>query len=292
MRNVVAWLPVVLLPAGVLLLTPERWPRWAFMWLLAFAIYAGCKWLTWVTATARGAPWWRHAGYLALWPGLDADAFLHRPVTRRPATSEWIFGSAKLLLGILLLWGIAPLAQDELARGWLGMLGIVFALHFGLFDLFRLIWQTVGVDARPLMDWPIAARSVSEFWGRRWNTAFRDLTHRFLFRPLTALRGASAALTLGFLFSGVVHDLVISLPANAGYGGPTLYFALQGAAIFLERSTLGVWIGLGSGWVGWTFTMVCLAAPLPLLFHAPFVRGVVVPFVDCLDAPTMGGFHE
>jgi alginate O-acetyltransferase complex protein AlgI len=130
------------------------------------------------------------------------------------------------------------------------------------------------------MDWPVLACSVSDFWGKRWNTAFRDLTHRFLFRPLTARFGAKAGLAVGFLFSGFVHDLVVSAPAQGGYGGPTLFFLLQGAAILFERSATGQRLGLGKGVRGWAFTVVVLLAPLFLLFHPPFVREVIVPFID------------
>ena len=132
------------------------------------------------------------------------------------------------------------------------------------------------------MNWPLASTSVSEFWGRRWNTAFRDLTHRFLFRPVSTRLGARWALVAGFVFSGVLHDLVISVPAGGGYGGPSLFFALQGVAILVERGRVGRWLGLGQSARGWLFTMGILLMPLYGLFHPPFVREIVVPFLRAL----------
>jgi hypothetical protein len=277
------------LPAAVALIVPPAWPRWALMWALAFAIYAGCKWLTWRRTPVQGVAVWRHAGYLLGWPGLDAAAFLdprRGPPPPRPSVTEWLFAGSKLALGVALLFGVVrliPLRHPYLV-GWVGMIGLAMVLHFGSFHLLSCAWRRAGVEARPLMNWPLTSSGVSEFWGRRWNTAFRDLTHRFLFRPLSTRLGARWAVGAGFFFSGVVHDVVISVPAGGGYGGPTLFFAVQGVAIFGERSRPGRRTGLGQGWRGWLFTMAVLLAPLYGLFHPPFVREIVVPFLGALGA--------
>ena len=282
------WPPLLLLPAAVTLAVPPTWPRWAYMWALAFAIYAGCKWLTWRRTPVPGVPVWRHAGYLLGWPGLDAAAFLNPrqgPPPPRPGVTEWLFAGSKLALGSL-LFAVVRLFPPEYPYlvGWVGMVGLILVLHFGSFHLLSCAWRRAGIEAKPLMNWPLASASVSEFWGRRWNTAFRDLTHRFLFRPLSRRLGARWAIVVGFFFSGVVHDLVISVPSGGGYGGPSLFFALQGGAIFVERGRLGRQIGLGQGWRGWLFTMFVLLAPLYGLFHPPFVLEVVVPFLRALGA--------
>lgn len=86
------------------------------------------------------------------------------------------------------------------------------------------------------MNRPLTSTSLSEFWGRRWNSAFRDLTYRFLFRPSASWLGPRWGILVGFLFSGAIHDLVISVPARGGYGGPTVFFAIQGAAMVIERT--------------------------------------------------------
>ncbi len=58
------WIPLAVLPAAVVALVPAAWPRWAFMWTLAFAIYCGCKWLTWKRTPTPGD----HCGEeLAIW---------------------------------------------------------------------------------------------------------------------------------------------------------------------------------------------------------------------------------
>ena len=263
------------------------WPRWALMWVLALAIFCGCKWITWRGDRRRGLASWRDVGYLAAWPGLDAGRFLDPDATpAKPMAWEWWFASGKLGLGALLLFvgarGVP--AESPVAVGWVGMVGIVMVLHFGAFHLLSCGWRRVGVDARPLMNWPLVSVSLGEFWGRRWNTAFRDLTHRFLFRPLKLRLGAYGAVVAGFAFSGLVHDAVISVPAGGGYGGPTLFFLLQGAGLLIERSRIGRRIGLGAGPRGWLFTMGMLLAPAAILFHRPFVTRIIVPFMRAIGA--------
>lgn len=254
------------------------------MWLLAVAIYVGCKWLTWRRAGETNAKAWQHAAYLIAWPGLDADAFL-RPPNRAtvvaPPASECATAFANIVAGWILFFVITPRLAESwaLAAGWVGFAAILLMLHFGLFRLLSCGWRSVGVQAAPLMNNPPAAKSVSEYWGRRWNTAFRDLTHKFLFRPLSHRLGPKGALVIGFLFSGLVHDLVISVPAGGGYGGPTLFFVVQAAGMLIERSRGGRKLGLGRGWRGWLFTMVILIGPAWLLFHPPFAKRVVLPFV-------------
>ncbi len=281
------WAPLAVLPAAVVLFAPAAWPAWLFMWVLAFALFFGCKWLTWRrTQTPRATPL-RHAGYLFAWPGLDAAAFSNPDRTPKcPSVAEWLFAFGKLASGLAILYGgvRAVPAEYPYLVGWVGMIGIVLALHFGAFHLLSCAWRSIGVEAAPPMDWPLAATGVSDFWGKRWNRAFRDLTHRFLFRPLVARVGARGAVAAGFLFSGLIHEVVISLPAAAGYGGPTLFFAIQGAALLFERSSIGRRIGLGHGLRGWLFTAVALLAPVGLLFHPPFVLGVVVPFLHAIGA--------
>jgi hypothetical protein len=84
--------------------------------------------------------------------------------------------------------------------------------------------------------------------------------------------------------SGLIHELVISVPARGGYGMPTAYFVLQGLALAGERSSLGRRLGLGRGWRGWLFTMVATAGPAYWLFPPVFVRNVILPMLAAIGA--------
>ena len=164
------------------------------------------------------------------------------------------------------------------------MAGLVFLLHFGSFDLLALFWQRQGINAPPLMHAPILAGSLGEFWGRRWNSGFRDLVFGWSFAPLKRRLGARTATGLIFFVSGLIHDLVISLPAGGGYGLPTAYFALQGAGLLAEHrrgSALARWRGR---WQGRVWTWLVVAGPAFWLFHPPFVRRVILPFMQAIHA--------
>jgi hypothetical protein len=269
------------------LLAPLAWPPWGQMWGLALAIYICCKWLTWQTVAIR-APIWKQAAYLLAWPGMDANMFLSAQSADcsvcRPI--EWLAATGKFALGIALLFGVARLvpAQHDYLAGWIGMIAIVLILHFGAFHLLSCWWRRFGIPARVVMNRPLASTSLAEFWGRRWNTAFRDLTHRFLFRPCAGWFGTRGGVFVGFLFSGAIHDLVISVPSQGGYGGPTVFFALQGAAMIVERSAFGHRLGLGAGLSGRLFAFTVLLAPVGLLFHPPFVLAIIVPFMKVIGA--------
>jgi hypothetical protein len=285
--DVWGWLPISVLPLTAVACRDLLQP-WVLMWVLAFAIYLSLKWLTWWMARLRIAhPAWRSVAYLLGWPGMDADAFLDarlHPPPRSPRT--WLWAIFETALGAILLWVVAgsiPQAQP-LLRGWAGMFGLILLLHFGAFQIIALIWQNLGVKAEPIMSAPLRSTSLGEFWGKRWNLGFRQLAHELIFRRAYRKLGAGMASFLVFLVSGLIHDLVISLPARGGYGLPTLYFLIQGAGVAVERSTFGTRLGLGQGTRGWCFMVVLLTVPVFGLFHPWFVLRVILPFMRAIHA--------
>lgn len=278
-----AWLPLVVLPAVTRLMTVAA-PRWVQMWGLAVSIYGGLKWLSFaVSPAARDATALKAAGYLFLWTGMDAEAFFRRAgQSIRTRWTEWAWSVGQIAVGVWVLLVAAPglAVEHPLIAGWLTMFGVVSVLHFGVSHLLSLGWRVAGVNARHIMHKPLFATSLADFWGRRWNLAFRDLSHRFVFQPLVGIVGCTWAMMAVFLVSGLVHDAVISLAAGGGWGWPTLYFLIQGVAMLVERSRVGRLIGLGRGVIGWLFAAVVIVGPVGMLFHPPFIKRVVVPMVE------------
>lgn len=269
-----------------LVASPHTMPAWQFMWTIACGEFAAVKLLS-LAAVSR--PWRRTprlAAYLALWPGMNAPSFLD-PRARPTETSaaEWASACLKAMLGAALtLWAVEHSeTYQPLAAGWIGMLGMILLLHFGLFHLLSCAWRRAGVAAPPLMRAPLAAKAIAEFWSERWNTAFAEVARRHVFRPLARRHGTSLAGVATFAISGLIHESVISLPARAGWGGPTIYFLLQAAGLGVQRHRAVRRTWLTTPLRDRLWTIVVIAVPVPLLFHRPFVEGVITPFLRQLD---------
>ncbi|MDP6443638.1 MAG: MBOAT family protein [Pirellulaceae bacterium] len=285
----IAWTPAIT-TTGAAFWFSRALPEWLAMWALAAGMYFGFKLMTLRDFTARvsSADSLRRAWeYTLLWPGMDLNAFFRR-VTDGPQRREWVLTLLQTGLGAaLLVLADRLVSHSRIAAGWCAMAGILLVLHCGLIRLLALAWRRLGADVAPIMNRPAAARTISEFWSRRWNLAFRDLAHRFVFRPAVRRCGARWATAFVFLFSGVVHELGVSLPARGGWGLPTLYFSIQGAAVLLQHSDRGRRWALDRGVTGRAFAWLVVVAPVGLLFHTRFIERVVLPFL----AAVMGVFR-
>lgn len=276
----------VVITAVSCVLTMNVIEPWIRMWGICVGLFMGCKWLTFRRCEIESTHE-RWVCYFLFWPGMNANAFVNlKGDGVNVSRAEYLRSFAAFICGLAFYFGIARLVDERLVllQGWVGMLGLILMLHFGAFGLLSCIWRSYGVKAKPLMIQPMKSQSLGEFWGRRWNTAFRDLTHQFMFKPLHRWVGGGCSLWIGFLVSGLIHDLVISWPAGGGYGWPTVYFLLQALGLSIERSKIGRRMGVKGGMKGWLFTMLFVGAPLVLCFHERFVVEVIVPFMKVSGA--------
>lgn len=261
--------------------------NWQLMWVICFALFGVLKAISvWPVAGRMTAG--LRAGYLFGWPGLDPAPFTARGAVRVPAPSvrDLTIPLLELAAGATLVWGLSPRAAgiSDLLQGWLGLIGIALLLHFGAFRALQWVWNRRGVPVRSIMDAPLRATSLEEFWGRRWNRAFRDFSHAWIFRPVSRWFGARWAVAMVFLVSGVIHDIAISLPAGGGYGRPTAYFVIQYLGLLLQRSSFTRALGRDRGVGGWAVTALFILGPVGWLFHPPFLRVVLIPFLTALGA--------
>ena len=136
------------------------------------------------------------------------------------------------------------------------------------------------------MQRPLRTGSVSEFWSRRWNTAFNHIAFTLALRPLSRRFGPSGGIMGVFFLSGLIHELVISLPASGGFGLPAAYFVFQGFGILLERrlfcevrtSPLDKRAGKLAV-LNRLFTICVVGGPAFILFHPPFIHNVILPML-------------
>lgn len=288
------WCPLVavFIAAPVLLVgvpgVRDAWPAWCWAWGLTFSLFGAMKWLTWRRASTPQISPWLQLGYLFAWPGLDARAFFHgktahdEPIDPRVG----VVAIGKMFLGAAFFWGAARLVPDDFpfVRAWFGLAGLAIGVLGGLIHFLSWLWRAAGVDAVPIMNRPLRSVSLADFWGRRWNLAFHDFALRFIHRPLAVPFGRGPA-TLGvFLFSGLLHDTVVSLPAGGCYGGPTLYFLIQIVGLVVERFAPFARLAARRPLVGRAFAAVVLVGPVGSLFHRPFVERVWLPFMHAVGA--------
>jgi alginate O-acetyltransferase complex protein AlgI len=283
------WIPLFLIPALAIPASRHTLPAWGTLFAVAFSIFYGFKWLTYRRAVRTGAsPGLKCViGYIFFWVGMDASAFFDRRVNvPKPAKTEWLLAFLKTALGLVLFFLIGRLfyQRHTLIAGYIGLTGFLLFSFFGTCHVNSLLWRRRGVNAVPMMNSPLLASSLSEFWSSRWNLSFRDLARIFVFRPVLRRWGIVCAVLAAFIFSGFLHELLISLPADAWYGLPTLFFLIQAGGIFMEKSGYGARYGINRGIRGRLFAALFILVPVVLLFHPPSIETCMVPFMKAAGA--------
>jgi alginate O-acetyltransferase complex protein AlgI len=119
----------------------------------------------------------------------------------------------------------------------------------------------------------VRSRSLREFWSSRWNAAFVEMNQVIIMPALRPRLGRSAA-SAAFVISGLMHEVAISLPVGQGFGIPTLYFTLHGAATVSEQR---IGVHRWPAWLARLWTWALVLVPLPLLFHSAFRDALVLP---------------
>ena len=226
-----------------------------------------------------------------LWPGMRPAIFAAPRRVSLTGGRELLWkGTRHLIMGAVLIvlarleWAVCrDVLNVDTARCVATILllpGLSLMLHFGFFNIVAAFWRFQGFDCRPLFRDPLKSKSLTEFWGRRWNLAFSEMTTIGVYRPTQKCLGKPSATVISFLASGVLHELAISLPVKAGFGLPLAYFAIQSGLVLLERSLENTRWRIGRrDWTNRVWTLGWLLIPLPILFHRPFLKGVVWPLI-------------
>ncbi|HAV64944.1 MAG TPA: hypothetical protein DCY13_21555 [Verrucomicrobiales bacterium] len=163
-------------------------------------------------------------------------------------------------------------AEFELQAPVLSYLALPFPLLLGemLYGLVALLWLPAGFVLPRVFRNPMAARSLADFWGRRWNLWFNDWFRYVIFdrmrsRPVFAI-------WLVFALSGLMHELVLGVPfllltGKNILGIMTLYFLLQGAGVVFEHRMLR-----GRPAAKRIFVWLVVVGPVPLMLNEALLR--------------------
>ena len=181
---------------------------------------------------------WRSVWLVLLNIFIASSAFLTLFQTRHPSSNA--MSLLRLGAGVALLYAAAEL----------------------LFEVCGL-WFLMAGYSLPLMHRaPIAARSVGEFWGQRWNIIVSAWLRTFVFWPLARRRFAGVGVFCCFLVSGAFHawPMLAALGTVAALS-TAVFFVFQGVVVLAEsRLRIHTWpVAMARAW-----TLVILLASSPL----------------------------
>jgi alginate O-acetyltransferase complex protein AlgI len=279
-----AWATLVLGTLGIERLVADEPAGLRMVALVTFALLV-MKVIVVIEESARGmAPlsFGAWLGFTGAWLGMEPRLFAAanpgaldgaRTLLRR-GTTHGVVGTALVVLA-----QIAWTSTHSRLLATMALLpGLSLLVHFGVCNLLAGAWRLRGVACEALFRAPLRSQNLGEFWARRWNLAFSQMTAIAVYRPLAHRLGRGPALMAGFGLSGILHEMAISVPVRAGFGLPLAYFMLHGGLVLIERKLARVGHPL-CGWPGRAWAIFWVVAPLPILFHRPFLAGVVWPLV-------------
>lgn len=169
-----------------------------------------------------------------------ADMRLARQVTPRLDLSLVASGVVSAVVAALLLIAAGSVAAEttpgSLTARWL--LGVAsFYLAFEAIDrVARVIYLLSGIDVEPTQRAPILARSLADFWGKRWNAIVRRWLASMCFFPLAKKGHARLGIVAAFVASALLHTYLM-LPALGVRWALCMagFFLLHGLLCTLER---------------------------------------------------------
>jgi len=189
-------------------------------------------------APISGVLSWRSVWLLLLNVFITSSAFLTLLHTRHPSSTG--MSLLRLAAGVALFYAAAAL----------------------IFEVSALCFRLAGYSLPLMHRTPIAARSVGEFWGQRWNIITSAWFHTFIFCPLARRRSAGVGVLGCFLISGAFHGwpMLVALGTFAALS-TVVFFVIQGVVVLVEsRLSIHTWpVAMARAW-----TLVLLLTSSPL----------------------------
>jgi hypothetical protein len=181
---------------------------------------------------------WRRVWIVLLNAAIGSSAFLILLQTRHPSSTG--MSLLRLAVGVALLYATAGL----------------------VFEVGGLCFLLMGYSLPIMHREPIAARSVGEFWGQRWNRIVSAWLRTFIFLPLARRRGVGMGALGSFFVSGALHGwpMLAALGTSAALS-TMAFFIIQGFFVMAEnRLAIHNWpVAMARAW-----TLIILLASSPL----------------------------
>lgn len=225
------------------------------------------------------------------WPGMQPSHFLVGQTTTTnapvPTVAGLLLNAATGAVLLLVVPRFLPDSTPVAIRFWIAFTGLCLLALFVRLDLWALVFRAMGFAVEKFWDCPVAATTVGEFWGQRWNRLVSGLLREVIFLPLARRVGARLALFGVFLYSGFYHEAV-SFLVDAGYGGPMLYFLIQYAGVAIETVRPVRRALQARPWVGWVWTFAVVVLPLGLFLHPKLINDFLMPELVKAGVPGLG----
>jgi alginate O-acetyltransferase complex protein AlgI len=218
------------------------------------------------------------------WFGMRPLLFETLPSVPLPSRKIFIKGVGAMLLGVVCL-SISRAIEFTCLHSFANLMvliGLSLVLHFGLLNLCTAGWRFMGVEVKELFRAPYKSKSIKEFWGKRWNLAFSEMTALIIYKPLKEKYPSVVAMLAAFLFSGLLHEIAISFPVHSGYGLPMLYFVIHAGVMIMEDKSSSIKKLLTNQWAAHIWVLGWIIGPLPFLFHTNFIEQVLKPIRNSL----------
>jgi hypothetical protein len=146
-----------------------------------------------------------------VWYGMQPRQFLKGQRTA-PGDPIPTLGGIVLnaVTGAVLLWLVPRFLPQEtpwVIRLGIALVGASFLFLVARLDFVAFLFRAMGFAVEKLWDCPVAATSLGDFWGRRWNRIVPGFLREVIFVPVARRAGARVALLAVFLYSGFYHEL-------------------------------------------------------------------------------------
>jgi len=154
---------------------------------------------------------------------------------------------------------------------WLSTLWMSFFLYFFfsvIIDATSVPFRLAGLQLSEVFNAPPLARNPREFWSRRWNLWFSEVSNLLIFQPLGGVRRPLLGVSAVFVFSALLHEYMVWVALTRPDGRMTAFFLIHGVAT-IATTMLGKRLGrktLMPRWVAIPLHIAWFTLTAPLFF--------------------------